>query len=185
MTVAAEFAAAQDGALVVRRRQQPTMQSVPVSEQVLDEVARLSEVLELVPKPPSIKVNAKSEETSPPSIPNETITLERKTRVCRVEALLRDRFTAIFSEPGLVDQRVTVLCNRVASSDRQLLREGAVFYWITGTERDPSGDLISYSYIRFRRRPRLSPRQADELDRLADEAILAGGAMPTSDEDLD
>jgi len=184
MTVVAEISAPQDGALVARRRQQPTMKTVPVSEQVLDEVSRLSGVLELAPKPPSARFNSKSENTSPPSV-QETITLERKTRVCRVETLLRDHFTAIFSAPGLVDQRVTFLCNRVASSDQQLLHEGAVFYWITGTERDPSGDLISYSYIRFRRRPRLSPKQADELDTLADEAILAGGALPTSDKDLD
>jgi hypothetical protein len=161
------------------------MQSVPVSEHVLDAIPGFSQALELTPKPPSVKFNTESEEIPPLSIPDDTVTLERSTRVCSVEVIYAERFSAIFSERGLTDQRVTFLKNRVADSDRQLLQEGGVFYWIMGTERDPSGDLISYSYLRFRRRPRLSPEQADELDELADEAIRAGGASPTIDEDLD
>jgi hypothetical protein len=74
---------------------------------------------------------------------------------------------------------------RVAPSDNDLLQEGAVFYWITAMEQDPSGEIISTSHIRFRRRPRLSPEEAKELRKLADEAIIAGGGTPISDEDLE
>ena len=92
--------------------------------------------------------------------------------------VLEHPFTAIFSEPNLVDQRVMFVRGLVADSDRQLLEEGAVFYWITAIEREHNGEVVSTSSIRFRRRPRLLPKQVDELDRLADEIIRGGGAIP-------
>lgn len=172
MTVIAEMYAPQDGALLSRRHQQPTLKSVPINKEVLYELAELSNFW-MESKPNLVDFND-NEEQNPPS----SVTLDRKIRVCRVETLLGDRFTAIFSEPGLVDQRVVFRRNLVADSDRQLLEEGAVFYWITAIERKSNGEVISTSYIRFRRRPRLLPGQVEELDELADEIIRAGGATP-------
>ena len=172
MTIMAEINASQDGALLSRRRQQPTMKSVPINRNVLFELAGLHN-FGIESKPDPVNFNG-IEEPSPPS----TVILDRKIRVCRVETLLKDRFTAVFSERGLVDQRVLFRLSLVAESDLQLLEEGAVFYWITAIERKPKGEVISTAYIRFRRRPRLLPKQVEELDRLADEIIRAGGATP-------
>jgi len=175
MTTTANFDSTQDGALLTRRREQPTAQQGPASEQILDRVYERKSQSSL----PSVDANTESTTTE-----RTRITVDGMTRVCRVETILPDGFTAIFSQPDGVDQRVRFLHTRVAASDMHLLREGAVFYWIIATERDPSGDVISTSYIRFRRTPRLSPEQAEELDKLADEAILAGGGVPTVDDDL-
>lgn len=148
------------------------MSSVPINKDVLFELAELSNFW-VESKPGPVNFNDNEEQN-----PSSSVTLDRKTRVCRVETLVGDRFTAIFSERGLVDQRVLFRRDLVADSDRQLLEEGAVFYWITAIERKSNGEVISTSYIRFRRRPRLLPKQVEELDRLADEIIRAGGANP-------
>ena len=111
--------------------------------------------------------------------------LKSKISVCRVESIYPDEFTAIFSEPGLEDQRVRFKRSRVAPSDFPLLQEGSVFYWITSTEQDASGEVISTSHIRFRRRPRLSAEEIKSLRKLAREAIRAGGGTPISDEDIE
>jgi hypothetical protein len=131
---------------------------------------------------PSFDANGKQDLSAP--LPPANLILDHDIRVCRVETILSDRFTAIFSAPGKPDQRVRFMLNRVAHSDRQLLCEGAVFYWIRGTERDENGDLKSASFIRFRRTPRPSPRQIEQLDKLADDAIRAGGGDPIDDEEL-
>jgi hypothetical protein len=132
--------------------------------------------------PPSFDANDEQDPSSP--LPPANVILDEKIRVCRVESILSDRFTAIFSETGLPDQRVRFMLTRVAHSDRNLLCEGAIFYWILGTERDESGDLKSASFIRFRRTPRMSPRQLQRLDKLAEDAIRAGGGIPIDDEEL-
>jgi hypothetical protein len=110
---------------------------------------------------------------------------ERAVQVCRVETVAADGFTALYSDPEQGDRRVRFLAGHVAPSDRRLLAEGAVFYWITGTERDASGDVVLISYLRFRRTPRLSPHALQRLDEAAREAIQLGGGVPITDEDLD
>jgi hypothetical protein len=177
VTVTTDIYAAQVGALLSRRGEHPAMQ--PAMQPVLFRTHVLD-----YNKPSLPTLDANNESSLSPTSQSTSITVDRKIRVCRVETLLPDRFTAIFSEPTLVDQRVRFRRDRVAPSDKNLLQEGAIFYWVIATERDASGDLISTSYIRFRRTPRLSPQQLQRLDELAEEAILAGGGTPTSDEDL-
>lgn len=110
---------------------------------------------------------------------------ERAVQVCRVETVGADGFTALYSDPEQGDRRVRFARGHVAPSDRRLLAEGSVFYWITGTERDASGDVVLISYLRFRRTPRLSPHTLQRLDEAARDAITLGGAVPITDEDLD
>jgi hypothetical protein len=169
---------AQDGSFMRRKGRQLAPLRTPVDLGAVNEILDFSSAT----TPPPFDANDQGGTGSVEQRAN--VVLDEKIRVCRVETLLSDRFTAIFSEPGEVDQRVRFMRGRVASSDRSLLREGAVFYWIIGTERDPSGDLISTSFIRFRRTPQLSPRQLHRLDDLAEEAILAGGGVPIDDEEL-
>ena len=179
MTAAAEFQQPQDGALASRRRRQRTVHADPSSEGIPERVRQHKPTA----APPTL--NANDEASLAQLAQRNNITLESKVRVCRVESLYPDQFTAIFSEPGLVDQRVRFARSRVAPSDNDLLQEGAVFYWITAMEQDPSGEIISTSHIRFRRRPRISSEEAKELKKLADEAIIAGGGIPISDEELE
>lgn len=179
MTTAADFQQPQDGALASRRKRQQTPQAEPSNEDMPERIRQHR------PKVAPPTLNANDEASLTRLAQRDNITLESKVRVCRVEALYPDQFTAIFSEPGLVDQRVSFARTRVAPSDNDLLQEGAVLYWITAMEQDPSGEIISTSHIRFRRRPRLSPEEAKELRKLADEAIIAGGGIPISDEDLE
>lgn len=179
MTTSADFQEQQDGSPFSRRNRQETREAYTSSKELREKL------LQHKPKSSPPTLNANDEATLAQSIPRANITLESKTRVCRVEAIYPDEFTAIFSEPGITDQRVKFARSGVALSDIDLLREGAVFYWFTTKERDPSGDIISTSHIRFRRRPRRSPEQAQELRKLAREAIRAGGGVPISDEDLD
>lgn len=131
---------------------------------------------------PSFDANDKQDLSAPHSPVN--VILNRDVLVCRVETILSDRFTAIFPVPGEPDQRVRFMLDRVAHSDRYLLCEGAVFYWIRGIERDENGDVKSASFIRFRRTPRPSPRQIERLDNLAEEAIRAGGGVPIDEKEL-
>ena len=114
-----------------------------------------------------------------------TVAGERSVQVCRVETVNPDSFTALYSDPEHGDRRVRFSATHVAPSDHRLLAEGAVFYWITGTERDASGDVVLISYLRFRRTPRMSPLQLQRLDEAAREAIELGGGVPITEEDLD
>jgi hypothetical protein len=178
MIAATDFQEPQEGALSSRRHQQ-IGQTIPLTEETPQRV------LQHKPRPAPPTLNANDEANLTQGAQQNSIILESKVRVCRVEALYPDEFTAIFSEPGLVDQRVRFARAGVALSDNDLLQEGAVFYWFTAKEKDPSGEIISKSHIRFRRRPRLSPEEAKELKKLADEAIIAGGGVPITDEDLE
>jgi hypothetical protein len=165
----------QDGSFV--RRQ--TSEASPASVGGTAEELRNPDVA--IPAP-SFDANDKQDLSAPFSPAN--VILNHDILVCRVETILSDRFTAIFSVPGVPDQRVRFMLRRVAHSDRHLLCEGAVFYWIRGIERDENGDLKSASFIRFRRTPRPSPRQIEQLDKLAEEAIRAGGGVPIDEEEL-
>ena len=164
----------QDGALVKRRRNQPMMQ---VTEPVpVNEVTELREsTSQQIPSLTDQLGNVPPEASS--------LTLE-KVRVCRVETILPDRFTAIFTEPGVGDKRVRFPRGRVQRSDRHLLREGAVFYWIVGIRRESRENVGALSFIRFRRTPRLSSQQLDELEKVAEEAIRLAGGSPITDQDL-
>jgi hypothetical protein len=102
---------------------------------------------------------------------------------CRVETVLADRFSAIFTL-GNTDKRVRFMRKLVAPSDRPLLREGAIFYWVRGTGRGADGDVETKSYIRFKRTTRISTQELDEINRMAIEAIRAGGGSPNGIDDL-
>lgn len=107
-----------------------------------------------------------------------------RVRVCRVETVLGDRFTALYSSPDRGDKRVRFSVDEIAESDRPLLREGAIFYWIGRRDYSSVGVPECTTSVRFRRMPRVSQAELEELDLLAQEAIAAGGADPITDDDL-
>jgi hypothetical protein len=176
MTKATDFQGSQEGSLSSRRQ---AVRVVPATEEIPERILQHRPR----PTPPTLNANDEPDLISPDA--RDNIVLESKTTVCRVEAIYENEFTAIFSTRNAGDQRVRFALTRVPPSDKPLLQEGAVFYWITSTEQDASGEVISTSHIRFRRRPRLSPEEAKELRKLAREAIIAGGGTPISEEGLD
>jgi hypothetical protein len=179
MIPARDFKEAQNSALASRRSLRQDGQKSALSAEITQRILRH------MPKPIPPTLNANDQDNLAQLTQRNNIVLDSKVRVCRVEEIYPDEFTAIFSEPGLVDQRVKFQRNRVAPSDYHLLQQGAVFYWFTTEEKDLSGEIISTSHIRFRRRPRLSREEAKELEKMAVEAITAGGGSPISDEDLE
>ena len=174
----------QNDSLMRRRRSQggsPTIELagalrlIPDASRILNRVERADAV-------PTCRPNRSVTQT--PAAQGEALRAD-SVYVCRVETVLADRFSAIFTKPGDTDKRVRFLRKLVAPSDRPLLREGAVFYWITGTARDVNGNVVSKSYLRFRRTPRVGADEMAELDRLATEIIRAVGGTPVDYEDVD
>jgi hypothetical protein len=104
-------------------------------------------------------------------------------RLCTVETVLSDRFTATFSDPGKPVQRVRFDRSILSPNDLPLLREGATFYWCMGYRQDNDGDRAYVSFLRFRRFPRLSSKQvADARGRAADIANAGGWELLTNAE---
>lgn len=167
----------QNDSLTVRRRSQGAMQ-IP------------GDLLERVKLPQNTPISWPNRSPSrPPPRTEEVLGAEQGLRadsvhVCRVETVLVDRFSAIFTDPGDTDKRVRFLLKNVAPADRSLLREGAVFYWITGTTRDSNGDVVTKSYIRFKRTPRVTADELDELDQMAADVIQAAGGVPIEYDDF-
>lgn len=95
-------------------------------------------------------------------------------RVCKVETLLQDRFTATFREPGKPVQRVRFDISIVSPNDLPLLQVGATFYWCMGTRQDNDGDRAYVSFLRFRRFPRLSEKQVEDARQHAADIAAAG-----------
>lgn len=52
-------------------------------------------------------------------------------------------------------------------SDRDLVANGAIFYWTVGKSRNAAGTLFNTSLLRFRRLPSPTPAQAQEAARAA------------------
>ena len=96
-------------------------------------------------------------------------------RVCKVETILRDRFTATFREPGKPVQRVRFDISIVSPNDLPLLQVGATFYWCMGYRQDNDGDRAYVSFLRFRRFPRLSEKQVEAARQRAVDIAAAGG----------
>jgi hypothetical protein len=57
----------------------------------------------------------------------------------------------------------------VSPSDKPLLREGAVFYWIIGFRDYPNGQRKTEQFLRFRRLPIWNKREIERLTVQADE----------------
>lgn len=112
-----------------------------------------------------------------PPVPVRRFVLDSSSfqRVCTVETILSDRFTATFSEPGKPVQRVRFDISIVSPNDRPLLTEGATFYWCMGYRQDNDGDRAYESFLRFRRFPRLSSKQVATARRRAADIAAAGG----------
>jgi hypothetical protein len=158
----------QDQPLVTRRRDQDVGMSAngaSLAEEAEQGASRLCDPLTRA------TISRAGAATSQQDVPSNSLTLDGSVQVCRVETIIGDRFTATFSDPNLGDKRVRFLRSRVPPADRPLLKEGAVFYWIRGTARDDSGNVLPASAIRFRRTPSLSPSQADALDRRVEEVL--------------
>lgn len=125
-----------------------------------------------------------SEEQSPPvSVRRFLLDPSSVQRVCTVEAILSDRFTATFTEPGKPIQRVRFDISIVSPNDLPLLKEGATFYWCMGYRQENDGDRAYVSFLRFRRFPRLTDRQvATARGRAADIAAAGGWDLLTNKE---
>ena len=54
--------------------------------------------------------------------------------------------------------------DEVSESDKPLLSEGAIFYWIIGFKDYPSGQRKTEQFLRFRRLPIWSKRDIERLD---------------------
>lgn len=106
-------------------------------------------------------------------------------RVCTVETILSDRFTATFSEPGKPVQRVRFDISIVSPNDRPLLTEGAMFYWCMGYRQDNDGDRAYVSFLRFRRFPRLSSEQVAAAGTRAADIAAAGGWNLLTNKEVD
>ncbi len=63
----------------------------------------------------------------------------------------------------------TFSTEEVSESDKPLLREGAVFYWIIGYKDEPNGQRTTSQLLRFRRLPVWSKRDLERLQARADE----------------
>jgi len=167
----------QNDSLTVRRRSQGAMQ---IPGDPLDRVKLPQDTPISWPNQPPSKPSTRTEK----ALGTEQGLRADSVHVCRVETVLADRFSAIFTDPGDTDKRVRFLLKNVAPADRPLLREGAVFYWITGTTRDANGDVVTKTYIRFKRTPRITADELEELDRMAVDVIHAAGGMPIDYDDF-
>lgn len=63
----------------------------------------------------------------------------------------------------------TFSVDEVSPSDRSLLCEGAVFYWVIGFKDYPNGQRKTEQFVRFRRLPIWTRRDIDRLDARVDE----------------
>lgn len=61
-------------------------------------------------------------------------------------------------------------------SDRELVAEGAIFYWTVGRSRNPAGTYTNTSLVRFRRLPPPTPYEMQEANREAAELLADLGA---------
>lgn len=89
-------------------------------------------------------------------------------------------FTAVISDrtdPSQEDEVVTIDYDFVKASDRQLISEGAIFYWNIGRYRvwdsasEKLGPSRNHYEIRFRRLPPISKEAAEKIQR--DSRLLA------------
>jgi hypothetical protein len=62
--------------------------------------------------------------------------------------------------PGLTGE---ISLEEVSDSDRTLVEQGAVFYWVIGYDKSPTGQVTRISEIRFRRSPEWTRRKLDTL----------------------
>jgi hypothetical protein len=116
------------------------------------------------------------EKQSPPvSVRRFVLDASSVQRLCTVETVLSDRFTATFSEPGKPIQRVRFDISIVSPNDLPLLKEGATFYWCMGYRQENDGDRAYVSFLRFRRFPRLSDDQVETARRRAADIAAVGG----------
>jgi hypothetical protein len=63
---------------------------------------------------------------------------------------------------------VELSLNEIAMEDRELVREGACFYWSIGYETSPGGTIRRISEIRMKRVPKWSRRSLEKLEREAE-----------------
>jgi hypothetical protein len=124
-------------------------------------------------------------QSSPISVRRFLLDPSSVQRVCTVETVLSDRFTATFSQPGKPIQRVRFDISLVSPNDLPLLKEGAPFYWCMGYRQENDGDRAYVSFLRFRRFPRLSDSQVVTAGRRAADIAAAGGWDMLTNKEVD
>jgi hypothetical protein len=111
---------------------------------------------------------------------NFTVLEEWEGTVLSVE---NDSFTAQLKSaiPGTPEERASFTLDEVSDSDRDLIRDGAVFYWTVGSRFEFHGQKSLQSTLRFRRLPAWSQREIDRIQEHAHsyDAIFAGRQSAT------
>lgn len=80
------------------------------------------------------------------------------------------------TSPGYADEQVTLPLDDVPPGDRELLKVGAVFYWLIGYEENDEGARKRTSVLRFRRLPAWSGRAVARVNATAADLMRRCGA---------
>jgi hypothetical protein len=84
--------------------------------------------------------------------------------------------TRDLTTPLYADEQVNLPLDDVPPSDRELLKVGAVFYWLIGYEENDEGSRKRTSVLRFRRLPAWSGRAVARVNAAAEDLMRRFGA---------
>lgn len=90
----------------------------------------------------------------------------------RVDTISQDKFLATITDltnKNLNDGTAEIDIDEIEEDDRVLLKKGAIFYWIVGYYFNVDGTLLSSSFIKFRRLPKVSDAYTKNLELRAKE----------------
>lgn len=117
--------------------------------------------------------------TDAPAPPRRVVLAgQREPRTLRVESVREDKFSAVLSEAGIPDRRITFPRRMVASADAGMLRPGSVFYWSNWWEQDETGERRFVQALRFRRHVEPSAEDLDQARVAALDLLKRLGAEP-------
>lgn len=86
-----------------------------------------------------------------------------------------DEITAVISDLFNANAPTEEICfdiDEVSDADRELVTQGAVFYWYIGYRYDPWGQKTRSSLFKFRRLPAWQKKQLDKADKDAHELFV-------------
>ncbi|MGA9722562.1 MAG: hypothetical protein WBQ86_08925 [Candidatus Binatus sp.] len=108
-----------------------------------------------------------------PSISQQSIKFQKlqeyEGEVLSIREMDFDARLVDLTDTGAQRLEATFSIDEVSPSDKPLMREGAVFYWIIGFRDYPNGQRKTEQFVRFRRLPIWSRRDIARLDARADE----------------
>ena len=134
------------------------------------------------PVPRSVKVEPEVPQMS--KEPGRTLQIKQLWEGTVTE-LRGENFLAVLddkSRPNSPAEQVEFESVELREDDWSLVAPGAVFYWMIGTERTPSGQVRNISNIEFSRLPVWTPcslKAASEKGKLAEQWFHANGNRPS------